>query len=472
MNRILTVILFSFLFQLPIATEIIAQEPALYDTDLLTKDFHRCRREALRSLLPDSSVAVFFASPVRNRSNDINYEYHQNPDFYYLTGLNEPNSMLLLFKEEQEFDSIRTNEIVFVQGRDTLMERWIGKRLTPDEAKQKNGFDYVFLSRDFADFKVDFKRYKRVYHPKFYEDIRDDNADRGDLYSIIRQFKSKVNYSANTTVGFDLEQMMARLREVKTEQEISLIKKAIAITCEAQLELMKALEPEMTEYQVQSIIEYHFKKNGAEYVAYPSIVGGGDNSCIAHYTSNRKLLQNKDMLVVDVGAEYHGYAADITRTFPVDGKFSEQEKTIYNIVLEAQAAGIKACKKGNDFRAPHNAAVAIVQKRLLEQGIIKASKDFNKYFFHGTSHHLGLDVHDASLFGKLMPGNVITVEPGIYIPAGSDCDPKWWNIGVRIEDDVLITETGYEVLSGNLPKKIEEIELIMQESSPFSKTKK
>lgn len=449
---------------------LLAQDTSLYDRDILSKDFHVGRREALRDVLPDSSVAVFFSAPVRNRSNDINFEYHQNPDFYYLTGFKEPNAMLVVFKDEYEFDSVRTKDILFIQGRDTLMERWNGRRLAPDEAMRKTGVNLVLPGRDFPDTRIHFAQYKKVYHPRFYEDIRDDRSDRGDLYSLVKHFKDKIGYSENTTVSFDLEQMMGKLREVKKEEELYLIKKAIAITCEAHLEAMKALEPGMTEYQVQSIVEYYFKKNGSEYVAYPSIAGGGENSCVAHYTSNRKLLQGKDMLVLDVGAEYHGYASDVTRTLPVDGVFSVEEKIIYDVVLEAQTAGIKACKKENDFRAPHHAAVAVIQKRLLEYGIIKTTKEFNNYFFHGTSHYLGLDVHDAGLFGKLMPGNVITVEPGIYIPAGSNCDPKWWNIGVRIEDDVLITDTGFEVLSGSLPRKTEEIEAIMQQSGTFSKT--
>ena len=204
-------------------------------------------------------------------------------------------------------------------------------------------------------------------------------------------------------------------------------------------------------------------------MAYPSILGGGENSCILHYETNRKKLSAKDMLVIDAGGEYHGYAADITRTLPVDGKFSVEEKAIYDIVLEAQEAGIKACKKGNPFFEPHRAAVNVIQKKLMELGITKSESEYQRYFFHGTSHYLGLDVHDVGLNGKLTPGNVITVEPGIYIPEGSPCDPKWWNIGVRIEDDVLITTAEPDVLSGKLPKRTEEIEALMAEESAFNK---
>ena len=210
---------------------------------------------------------------------------------------------------------------------------------------------------------------------------------------------------------------------------LKLLQKAIDITCDAHLDLMKSLDSTMTEYQAQALVEFGFKFNGSEYVGYPSIVGAGENSCILHYITNRKKFQNPEMLVVDAGAEYHGYTADVTRTLPVNGKFSKEQAEIYNIVLKAQEEGIKACKKGNNFRDPHNAAVDVIKKKLLDLGIITDPNDFIKYFFHGTSHYLGLDVHDAGTYSKLKVNSVITVEPGIYIPVGSPCDKKWWNIG-------------------------------------------
>jgi Xaa-Pro aminopeptidase len=179
-------------------------------------------------------------------------------------------------------------------------------------------------------------------------------------------------------------------------------------------------------------------------------------------------MVNKDLLVIDAGAEYHMYTADVTRTMPVNGKFTKEQRAVYNIVLDAQLAGIKASIAGNDFREPHRAAMAVIEKGLKDLGITKSEKDAVKYFFHGTSHYLGLDVHDAGTYGKLQPGSVITVEPGIYIAAGSDCDPKWWNIGIRIEDDVLITTAEPEVLSGFVPKKAEEIEVLMKKESLFN----
>ena len=439
-----------------------------YDQDLLPKEFHKERREALRKLMPDSSVAVFFTNAIRNRSNDVDYEYHQDPNFYYLTGLTEPDAVLVIFKEVQDIDSLKTNELIYIQERNPRKEIWTGRRLGKNGVNLLLGFDAVFINKEFADAAIDFSKFNNILFVPGYEDIRDDKQDRGDLHSLIKHFNSKskdLEYKLDKRKLYDL---MAGLREIKQKEELILMRKAIEITCQAQKELMKALEPGMTEYQSEAIIEYFFKKNGAEYPGFPSILGGGENSCILHYTSNRKPLYNKDLLVVDIGAEYHGYTADVTRTLPVNGKYTEEQKIIYNIVLEAQTAGIKACKAGNRFWEPHKETTRIIQNRLLELGIIKTSAEAGNYFMHGTSHYLGLDVHDAGLFGNLTPGNVITVEPGIYIAEGSDCDPKWWNIGIRIEDDILITEGDPENLSLSAPRNADEIEKLMKEQSLFN----
>ena len=451
---------FSFLAQ--------AQWDVRYDKDLLSKEFHKGRRDALRALMPDSSVAVFFANPIRNRANDVDFQFSQDPDFYYLTGLNETDAMLIVFKENIEFEGSVTNELLYVQPRNPFVESWTGRRLGVDGVKEKLGFKVVLPNTQFAELKTDFNKFQKVYHPKFHDDIRNDARDKGDLYSMIKTFKDNTAESKGTD-HFGHALMMAKLREIKLPEEMTLLRKAVNITCEAHLELMKALEPDMTEYEAQAILEYYFKKNGSEYPGYPSIVGGGENSCILHYSTNRKPLTNKDLLLFDAGAEYHGYTADVTRTIPVKGVYSPEEKIIYNIVLEAQEEGIKACRKGNSFRAAHVAAENVIKKRLKEIGVLQNERDFMKYFFHGTSHYLGLDVHDPGLYGKLMPGAVITVEPGVYIAEGSPCDKKWWNIGVRIEDDILITEGDPENLSGHLPRKIEEIEKIMKETSIFNK---
>lgn len=443
-----------------------------YDTDRLSKEFHKGRRDALRNFMPANTCAVIFAGAERQRANDTKFIYHQDPNFYYLTGLLEPNAMLIIFKEEQTYyDTIKANELIFVQDRDAAKESWTGKIMGRNGVMAQLGFSEVLINNQFADFKADFDRFDKVYHLEFDDDVRDNKNDKGDLCSLIKHFRSKTAKSNKSSDNLNLATWLATLREIKQPEEMLLMRKAIDMTCLAHAEIMKALEPGMKEYQAQAVVEYMFKNQGSEYVGYPSIVGGGENSCILHYETNRKKLSNKDLLVIDAGAEYHGYTADVTRTLPVDGVFSTEEKIIYNIVLEAQEAGIKACVSGAEFRAAHKAAVAVIQKRLVENGIIANSNDFLDYFFHGTSHYLGLDVHDPGNYGKLTPGNIITVEPGVYIPSGSKCDPKWWNIGIRIEDDVLITSGAPEVLSGHLPKKAEEVEALMKEESLFNKIK-
>jgi Xaa-Pro aminopeptidase len=251
------------------------------------------------------------------------------------------------------------------------------------------------------------------------------------------------------------------MREVKDSAELRLMRKAIAITVEGHREAMRNAHPNMHEYEIEALIEYGFKRRGAEDVGYPSIVGSSYNACILHYTTNRRASSTGDLVLADCGAEYHGYSADVTRTFPINGRFTPEQLTIYNIVLEAQDSGIAACRSGAPFKAPHEAALSVITRRLKAEGIIESDKQVKEYFMHGTSHYLGLDVHDAGTRGPLKPGVVVTVEPGIYIAEGSACDKRWWNIGIRIEDDILVTAAEPENLSGALPRTAKSIEALM-----------
>jgi Xaa-Pro aminopeptidase len=438
-----------------------ASEGPDYDKDLLSAEFHAGRREALRNLMPDSSVAVFFSAPVRTRANDVTFDYHQDPNFYYLSGLREPNSVLIIFKEKQHIDTLFTNEIIFVQPRNPSQESWQGKRYGPKGVKEHFKIATVLPGGEFRKRPIDYSKFRKVLFFPLPDDVKDDPYSKDDLFDYVAHFKTLTQKNKNNNTSI-LAESMAILRQIKQPEEMELLRKAINISNQAHIELMHKLDSSMTEYQVQAFIQYHFMWAGAEACGYPSICGAGENSCILHYVSNRKPMEKNDLIVVDAGAEYHGYTADITRTLPANGKFTPEQKQIYDIVLEAQLAGIKECKKGNEFRDPHKAAVRVIKKRLKELGIIKKEEDYVTYFFHGTSHYLGLDVHDAGMYGALQPGNVITVEPGIYIPAGSDCDPKWWNIGVRIEDDILITAGEPEELSESVPKTTESIELEMK----------
>ena len=454
--------------------DVLAQNPDM-PSDFLSKDFHKERRQKLREKLPNNSVAVFFANPVRNRANDVDYMYHQSPDFYYLTGYREGDAVLFVFKTMQTSNNGKQyDEIIFVRPRDEKKELWTGRRLGDAGVKDQLGLNQAFNNTEFRKYNVDFTKFDQVLFFDFQNDVRNDEKDSADLYDLIEQFKAKVNYQQKkgASVALEpqknnlnivaLEEIMDGLRGQKTKEEIEMIRKAVQISCIGQVEVMKAIKPGMSEREVQGIHEFVFKKYQAEELGYPSIVGGGHNGCILHYEENYKpAITNKEMILMDLGAEYHGYTADITRTIPVNGKFSPEQKLIYELVFKAQDEAIKACKPGVTFREITIMSRKAVSKGLFELGIIPSETAQHNYYPHGLSHHLGLDVHDRGAYGPLEENMVITVEPGIYIPENSPCDKKWWGIAVRIEDDILITKDGYELLSAIAPRTVGDIEKTM-----------
>ena len=320
---------------------------------------------------------------------------------------------------------------------------------------------------DKANVVVTLKRYINLYEELKNDALLQDfitSSDKG-----LTDIKEKVSLKLNAS-NLDsnvIGEIMSTLRETKTDEEMVLLKKAIEISAVGQNEVMKAMHPNMSETEIQGVHEYVYKKYGAEYEGYPSIVGGGNNGCILHYIENNKTEVGNDLVLMDLGAEYHGYTADVTRTIPANGKFSKEQKQIYDIVYEAQEAGIKVSTVGASFQAPGEAAYKVVAEGLVALGIIKNESEARTYFPHGTSHYLGLDVHDKGTYGAFKENTVITVEPGIYIPEGSDCDKKWWGIAVRIEDDILITEKGPINLSGLSPRTTEGIEAMMKQPSPL-----
>ncbi|MEP1034343.1 aminopeptidase P N-terminal domain-containing protein [Ekhidna sp.] len=447
--------------------------------DFLKTEFHIERRTLVREKMPENSVAVFFANPVRNRANDVDYIYHQDPNFYYLTGYKEPHAVLMIFKEAQEGPEGNYDEIIFIQPRNAMAEMWTGRRMGITGVKERLEFNQVFNNTDFEAYNIDFSKFDKVLFYDFFNDVRDTRAE-GDLFNLIASFKSKSGYptegdltiesAANNLDMESLDQIMKDLRGIKTEDEIELLRKAVDISCIAQAEVMKALKPGMSEREVQGIHEFIFKKYQAEYEGYPSIVGEGNNGCILHYIENYKPEISSDkMILMDLGAEYHGYTADVTRTIPVDGKFSEEEKVIYDLVYKAQNEAIKAAKPGMNIGRDLDAGIArkIINEGLAELGIIESADERHLYYPHGLGHHIGLDVHDKGNYEFLEAGMAITIEPGIYIPEGAKCDEKWWGIAVRIEDCILITEDGNELLSDLAPRKSEEIEKLMKEPSPL-----
>ena len=447
-------------------------EPA----DFLSADFHKQRRELLRDKMPANSVAIFFANPVRNRANDVDYIYHQDPDFYYLTGYREPHAVLLIFKDFQQTQTgNQYNELIFVQPRNPRAEQWTGIRLGTDGVREKLEISEAFDNKDFAAYEIDFDGFDQVLFYDFYNDVRDTPV-RGDLFDLIESFKLKAGYgpekfsaepSRNNLNRVELKNLMADLRGIKTNDELTLLRKAVDISCIGQLEVMKAIKPGMSEREIQGIHEFVFRKYGSEYQGYPSIVGSGHNGCILHYIDNHKPeISSKDLILMDLGAEYRGYTADVTRTIPINGKFSPEQKAIYDLVLKAQEAAMKECVAGVRWNQPLATARRIINEGLAELGIISSPDERHGYFPHGISHHIGLDVHDKGNTSRFEADMVITVEPGIYIPEGADCDEKWWGIAVRIEDCILIKESGEpELLSFRAPRKSDEIEEMMKQSS-------
>ena len=446
--------------EIPVSVQFGEPDNGVYDEDLLPAEFHKDRRATLRARLPGGGVAVVFSNPVRNRSNDIDYEYHQDPNFYYLSGHNEPNAMVFVFKEPRMINGVQASELLVVQPRDPTREVWNVLRTGKEGALTTLGFEAAMTGEEFLDWEADWSESDKIYVQATTENLTSNKHQKASLSELLDHFRTSTT-KATQANAVDLQDWMAQLREVKQIEELAMMRKAIDITCLAQNELMTKLRPEMTEYQTEAIVEYVFKSNGAEDEGFPSIQGSGPHSCVLHYLTNRRTLGHNDLLVSDIGAEYHGYTADVTRTLPANGKFSPEQKIIYNLVYDAQEAGIAEVRKGNAFHAAHRAATAVIVKGLIANGLITDESEVRQYFMHGTSHYLGLDVHDAGTYGPLVPGNVITVEPGIYIAENSPCDPKWWNIGVRIEDDILVTDGDPLNLSAGSPRKLEDVEAAM-----------
>lgn len=511
----------------------LAQTP----TDYLSKEFHKERRDLLRSKMPKNSVAVVFANPVRNRANDVDFTFHQDPNFYYLTGYREPNGVLVLFSENQtDEDGTMYNEILYVQKRDARAEQWNGKRLGIEGAKAELRFAVAKNGEDFLENKINFKKFDKLFIEKFNDDYR-NLSDAADMFDLVKSFKLKAGYnpdiflsrvkqyaygniaetpiesSANVIDIIDrlsnqfeeikddelikefksaktddlrkdakqkivlalkpktnidlafLSQNLATMREIKTEVEIKLITKAVRISAIGQIEVMKAMKPHLSETELQGIHEFVYKKYGAEYEGYPSIVGAGNNGCILHYVENNQTQVGNELVLMDLGAEYRGFTADVTRTIPANGKFTPEQKAIYDLVYNAQEAGIALYTIGTSMQAPNQAARKVINEGLFKLGIIKSVDEKHNYFPHGTSHHIGLDVHDPGNYVNFEENMIVTMEPGIYIPEGSPCDKKWWRIGIRIEDDILVTKNGPINLSVEAPRTTEEIEKMMAKKS-------
>jgi len=427
----------------------------------ISPDEYRQRRGLLMSKMEPNSIAVFKANDPDNRSNDVNYPYRQESNFLYLTGCNESRSYLVLVPDGISVDDATTaKEVFFIRPKQRSAS---GESMGLEGARSELGFQTVLPSTELQPVVKRALAGKKIlyYSPGIPDLVYDPLMEK--RYILSREVRNELQAAFPDLEIKSLSGGVAEMRSVKSPAEIELLQKAIDATVIAHVEAMKSCEPGMYEYELQAVIEYCYTKNGSEFPGFPSIVGSGPNSCILHYDANRRQMKSGDVVVMDIGAEYRGYSADVTRTIPANGTFSPAQRAIYEIVLKAQEAAIKELKPGASGSISNQRAIEVISEGLMILGIIKKEDEARQFYLHGISHNIGLDVHDPGrIGGTLTPGMVFTVEPGIYIREGSPCDEKYWNIGVRIEDDVLITNEGVRVLSSGAPKTIKDIEALMK----------
>lgn len=424
------------------------------------------RRSRLMAAIGPTGIAIVFGNTEVSRNGDTHYPFRQDSDFFYLTGFNEPNAVLVLapFHEKGE-------TAIFVNPRDPNMEQWTGYRLGPERASETLGVDVGFPVEQLDTEILEFLTGRDAVHALWNANTKLDQRVLEWLHTL----KQKRREAPEDLIN--LATSLHELRLIKSEAEQAQMQLAADITADAFIQAMQCCKPDMFEWQLDAEIQSVFLRNGAKAPAYPTIVGSGENACIMHYIENSRQMTAGDLVLIDAGCELDHYAADITRTFPVRGNFSDSQRTIYELVMEAQKHAIAVASVGNRFRDPHQSSRRVLTQGLIDLGILNSTIDEaleqnldRRFLVHGCSHWLGLDVHDVgrtSHDGKprqLEPGMVLTVEPGVYIPNNetmSDVAEHWRGIGVRIEDDVLITTDGNHVLSNRAPKTPDDIEALM-----------
>ena len=429
------------------------------------KEFIRRRKQLMRMMGRDS-IAIIPTAPERTRNRDVEFPFRADSDFYYLTGFPESEAVAVLAPGRRHGEYL-----LFCRERDPQMETWTGRRAGTAGAVESWDADDAFPVGDIDDILPGLlERCDRV----FYTMGNDPAFDRRILDWVNRLRRGGRAGTRAPDEFISLEHLLHDMRLYKSRSEVRVMRAAAKVACSGHRRAMQACRPGMHEYEIEAELLHEFRSAGMV-PAYPSIVGGGENGCTLHYTANASELQGGDLLLIDAGAEYDCYASDVTRTFPVSGRFSEAQKALYEVVLAAQLAAIKKVAPGNHWNAPHTAAVRVLTRGLIRLGILKGKpaelirqEAYRRFYMHRTGHWLGMDVHDVGDYkvgGEwrvLEPGMVLTVEPGLYIPAGSrGVSRKWWNIGIRIEDDVLVTRDGHEVLSAAAPKTVAEIESAM-----------
>ena len=430
-----------------------------------SKEFVR-RRKQLLSMVGAEGIAILPAAPVRTRSRDIEHRYRQDSDFYYLTGFAEPDAVAVLVpgRDNGEY-------LLFCRERDSEKERWDGSRAGPDGVVESQGADDAFPIDDIDDILPGImESCTRVYYTMgMYSDF---DARITDWVKSLRLRESRGVHTPQEFVALD--HLLHDMRLYKSRAEVSVMRKAAKVAVQAHTRAMQFVQPGQFEYEVEAEFAHEFRRNDA-WISYSPIVGGGANSCTLHYVDNAAELRDGDLLLIDAGCELDYYASDITRTIPVNGKFTPEQRAVYEIVLEAQLAAIDKVSRGNHWNEPHDAAVKIITKGLRKLGLLngtlpKLIKDgaYREFYMHRTGHWLGMDVHDVGDYKVgdewrlLESGMAMTVEPGIYLPAGRKVPARFRNIGIRIEDDVVVTSNGADVLSKGLVKEPDAIEALMQ----------
>lgn len=432
-----------------------------------SREFERRRRQLMRMVGADG-IAILPAAPVRKRSRDVEYRFRQDSDFYYLTGFTEPDAVAVLIPGRPQGEYL-----MFCRERDPDRELWDGSRAGQDGVIEHYGADDAFPIDDIDDIIPGLiEGCSRVYYTMgMYSDFDTHVAEW------VNSLRSKLSRGVHTPHEFvALDHLLHDMRLYKSQAEISAMRKSAKIAVAAHKRAMQMTRPGMFEYEVEAEFRHEFRRNGA-WASYNPIVGGGANACTLHYVENSDELRDGDLLLIDAGCELDYYASDITRTFPVNGRFSPEQRAVYEIVLEAQLAAIEKTKKGNHWNDPHDAAVRVITKGLRSLGLIDGRlptliKDnaYRQFYMHRTGHWIGIDVHDVGDYKVgdewrvLEPGMVTTVEPGIYIPNKRNIPKAFRNIGIRIEDDVAVTTTGPDVLSKGLVKDPDDIEALMHAS--------
>lgn len=425
------------------------------------------RRQALMEKMSPNSIAILASAPVTVRNRDVEHPFRQDSDFYYLSGFDEEHSVLVLIpgREHGEY-------VLFCQEKIKEQEIWTGRRVGPEAAPETLGCDDAFPITDIDDILPGLIEGK----DRIYANLGTSPEFDQKLMQWVNHIKTQVRSGATPPHEFSaLDHLLHELRLVKSPAEVEVMRHAAEISAEAHTRAMQIVRPGMREYQLEADIMQIFMAAGSRWPAYPSIVGAGDNGCILHYTRNDDEIKDGDLVLIDAGCELDYYASDITRTFPANGTFSEPQRKLYQLVLDAQAAAIAATKAGNHWNQPHEAAVQVLTEGLVELGLLEGeveelieSQAYRQFYMHKTGHWLGMDVHDVGEYRvngewrTLAPGMVLTIEPGLYVaPDDDSVDEQWRGIGIRIEDDVVVTEKGCDILTKDVVKEIADIEALM-----------